>query len=140
MRPCRTCEHEVSEEAVTCPNCGAPNPANPNWDGWGYEYKSKLTIANMPLLHIAFKYRPNRMPVVARGIIAIGQFGAGVITVAQFGVGIVNVSQMAVGVWAIGQFAVASSLIAQVGIYFHHGRGQAVISFMDAVHWLLGNG
>jgi hypothetical protein len=33
------------------------------------------------------EFRPNRVPVPARGIIAIGQFACGVITISQFGIG-----------------------------------------------------
>ena len=140
LTECRVCQHQVSASATSCPNCGAPYPANPNWDGWGYEYKSKTMIGNMPLLHIAFKFKPNRVPVVARGFIAIGQFAAGVITIAQFGVGIVSISQFAVGVWAIGQLAAASSLVAQVGVYLYWGRGQAVTSLAELIAWLLQSG
>ena len=81
MKPCRECRREISEQAFACPHCGAPYPARESWDGWGYEYKSKLAVAGLPLLHISFKYRPNRRPVVARGIIAIGQFGCGVVCI-----------------------------------------------------------
>ena len=137
MINCRECKHEVSEKAPICPNCGAPRPAKQNWDGWGYEYKSKLAIGNLPLLHISFKYRPNRMPVVARGIIAIGQFAVGAVTIAQVGIGIVSISQLAVGVWALGQLAVASTLIAQIGIYYQTGHGQVVKSFAEVAQWLL---
>lgn len=137
MVPCRECQHEVSENAPICPNCGAPRPAKQKWDGWGYEYKSKMAIGGLPLIHISFKYRPNRMPVVARGFIAIGQFAAGVITIAQVGVGIVSVSQVAVGVWAIGQFALASTLIAQIGVYVQSGRGQVVKSLAEIIQWLM---
>ncbi len=140
MTPCRTCQYEVSEEAPFCPHCGAPHPANPEWDGWGYEYKSKAMIGRMPLLHISFKYRPNRVPVVAQGVVAIGQFATGIITIAQFGVGIVSISQFAVGVWAIGQLAAASSLVAQVGVYLYWGRGQAVTSLAELIAWLLQSG
>ncbi len=31
-------------------------------------------IGDLPLLHMSFKYRANRTPVVAKGINAIGQF------------------------------------------------------------------
>jgi hypothetical protein len=65
MKPCRECKREVSEQAFSCPNCGAPYPAKEQWDGWGYEYKSNLSFFGLPLLHISFKYRPNRRPVVA---------------------------------------------------------------------------
>ncbi len=26
MKPCRECSKDISAEALTCPNCGAPNP------------------------------------------------------------------------------------------------------------------
>lgn len=126
MKPCRECRHEISEQAFTCPHCGAPFPARDFWDGWGYEYKSKLAIAGLPLLHISFKFRPNRTPVVARGIIAIGQFGCGIVCIAQFGIGVFSLAQFTVAGFAVAQFAVAYSLIAQFGLYLARGYGQLV--------------
>jgi hypothetical protein len=128
MIPCRDCQHEVSDQAMACPNCGAPFPAKEKWDGWGFEYKSKTTILGLPLLHISFKFRATRTPVPARGVIAIGQFACGVFTLSQFGVGVVSVSQFTIAGWALAQFAFAYSLIAQLGIYIAHGRGQLVKS------------
>jgi hypothetical protein len=83
-------------------------------------------IAGLPLVHISFKYRPNRVPVVARGIIAIGQFGCGIVCIAQFGVGMVCVSQFTIAGFALAQFAVAYSLIAQFGVFVAEGHGQFV--------------
>lgn len=128
MKPCRECGRSVSEQAFSCPQCGAPYPWKSKWDGYGFEYKSKTELFGLPLLHISFKYRANRFPVPARGIIAIGQFGAGVFTIAQFGVGLFSLSQFTVAGFALAQFALAYDLIAQLGIYFHHGRGQFVRS------------
>ena len=128
MKPCRECQHQISEQAWVCPQCGAPYPARESWDGWGYEYKSKLSLAGLPLVHISFKYRPNRRPVVARGIIAIGQFGCGVVCISQFGIGVVSISQFTVAGFAIAQFAVAYSLIAQFGLYLAEGHGQLVVN------------
>jgi hypothetical protein len=85
----------------------------------------------MPLLHISFKYRPNRMPVVARGIIAIGQFGCGIVCISQFGVGIFSLSQFTVAGFAVAQFALAYSFIAQIGIYVHEGHGQLVFKLAE---------
>jgi hypothetical protein len=90
-----------------------------------------VEIAGIPLLHISFKYRPNRTPVVARGIIAIGQFGCGVICIAQFGVGVISVSQFTIAGLALAQFAAAYSLIAQFGLYVAEGRGQYVFRLAD---------
>ena len=126
MKPCRECRHQVSEQATACPNCGAPFPAKEKWDGWGFEYKSEATLFGLPLLHISFKFRPNRMPVPAKGVIAIGQFACGVFTLSQFGVGVVSVSQFTIAGYALAQFALAYSLVAQFGIYIHQGQGQLV--------------
>ncbi len=131
MKKCRECQHDVSESAMACPNCGAPYPAKEKWDGWGFEYKSKKTIAGLPLLHISFKYRPNRTPVPAKGIIAIGQFACGFFTLSQFGIGVISVSQFTIAGYALAQFAFAYSLIAQVGIYIAEGRGQLVKSLAE---------
>ena len=48
MKPCRDCQREVSEQAFACPQGGAPYPARESWDGWGYEYKSELSLAGLP--------------------------------------------------------------------------------------------
>jgi hypothetical protein len=133
MKNCRECRHEISEQAMSCPNCGAPFPAKEKWDGWGFEYKTKTTIAGLPLLHISFKYRPNRVPVPARGVIAIGQFACGFFTLSQFGIGVVSVSQFTIAGYALAQFAFAYSLIAQLGIYIHEGRGQLVKSLGELI-------
>lgn len=126
LKSCRDCGHPVSGSAPACPHCGAPRPALPEWDGWGYEYRSKATLLGVPLLHISFKYSPNRRPVVARGIVAIGQFACGFVTIAQFGVGVVCVGQFALGVLALAQFGAAISLVAQMGLYVIEGHGQIV--------------
>jgi len=131
MKPCRECRREISEQAVACPHCGAPFPARSSWDGWGYEYKSRFTIAGWPLVHVSFKYRPNRTPVVARGIIAIGQFGCGVVCISQFGVGLFSISQFTIAGYAVAQFAAAHALIAQFGVYVEEGRGQFVLRLSE---------
>jgi hypothetical protein len=113
MKPCRECRHQVSENAFYCPGCGAPYPAEPKWDGWGFEYKSESSFFGWPLIHISFKYRRNRVPVPAKGIIAIGQF--------------------AIGAYVLAQFAFAYSCIAQIGIFIHGGTGQLVKKLAEIV-------
>ncbi|MBC8205854.1 MAG: zinc ribbon domain-containing protein [Kiritimatiellales bacterium] len=136
MKPCRECNREVSEQAVACPECGAPMPAREQWDGWGFEYKSETTIGSWPLVHISFKYRPAssglpRRPVPAKGIIAIGQFAVGFVTISQFGIGVVSISQFTIAGYALAQFAIAFQLIAQIGIYWLDGIGQVVWSLPE---------
>jgi hypothetical protein len=136
MKPCRECKHEISEQAVICPNCGAPFPAKERWNGWGFEYKSRAAVFGLPLLHISFKYRPDRVPVVAKGVVAIGQFACGLVTVSQFGIGVVSISQFTVAWLALAQFALGYSIMAQIGLFIHHGHGQ----FVRSIVGLLGLG
>lgn len=127
----------ISERAAFCPNCGEPYPWKEKWDGWGYEYKSQATLLGLPFVHISFKYRHDRRPVVAKGFIAIGQFARGVITISQFGIGVVSISQFTVAGFAVAQFALAYSLVAQIGLYLHHGRGMLVWNVIDLFRRLL---
>jgi hypothetical protein len=120
MKKCRECQHDISERALACPNCGAPYPA-------------KTTLMGLPMLHISFKYRPNKMPVPAKGIISIGQFGIGIINISQFGIGIISVSQFTIAGYALAQFAIAYSLIAQIGFYINEGYGQLVWNINDLI-------
>jgi hypothetical protein len=136
MKPCRECRREISEQALVCPGCGAPYPARAAWTGYGFEYRSKARVAGLPLLHVSFKYRPNRLPVVAKGWIAIGQFAVGGLTISQFGIGVVSVSQFTIAGFAVAQMGIAYSLIAQLGLFLHEGRGQLVRSLVE----LLGGG
>lgn len=131
MKPCRECKQEIADQAVVCPGCGAPFPAKAKWDGWGFEYKSKAALMGWPLLHISFKYRPNLVPVPAKGIIAIGQFACGFLTISQFGIGVLSISQFTIAGFALAQIAVAYSLIAQLGLYIHEGHGQIVRNLFE---------
>jgi hypothetical protein len=121
---------------MSCPHCGAPYPAKAKWDGWGFEYKSEANFGGLPLLHISFKYRPNKVPVVAKGVISIGQFGCDIINISQFGIGLISVSQFTIAGFALAQFAFAWKLIAQIGIYIEEGRGQMVWSLQEIIKLL----
>ncbi len=90
-------------------------------------------VCGLPLLHISFKYSPARKPVPAKGIIAIGQFACGIFTLSQFGVGVISVSQFTIAGYALAQFAFAYSLIAQIGIYVHEGRGQVIKGMKEII-------
>src|SRR3569833_694897 len=121
---CRVCHKDVSREAVSCPHCGAPRPAQENWNGTGYEWKSKQSLFGLPLVHVAVGRDAKGKLRVAKGIVAIGQFGIGAITLAQFGVGaIFGLGQFVVAPLAIGQFALGLAAIGQFGIGLFYGLG-----------------
>ncbi len=139
MITCRECDHEVSESARACPRCGAPWPAKPDYDGYGFEWISPMTVFGLPLVHVSFKYHTKSTdgrragPVVARGIIAIGQFGYGVVCIAQFGIGLIGLGQFTLAGFAVAQFAVAYALVAQLGIWAGAGIAQVGMSFTELV-------
>lgn len=137
LHPCRECGKEVSSEALSCPKCGAPQPGAQVWKGFGINWKSRSTIFGIPLVHVAIGLDARRRPLVAKGIIAVGQFAVGIVTVAQFGIGLLfgfgqfmvgllvlaqfaggillGVGQMATGVLGIGQYVTAIYGLAQGG-------------------------
>ncbi|MEM9351480.1 MAG: zinc ribbon domain-containing protein [Planctomycetota bacterium] len=134
MVQCRDCDHRVSVNAAICPQCGVALPAKKRLS-YGFEYKSKAAIFGIPLLHIAFKYRkqPGQIcsrPVVAKGVVAIGQFGVGLVNISQFGIGMFSLAQFTIARWAIAQFAVARYGLCQMGIV-NEGVGQNLISFKE---------
>ena len=102
---CRECQHEVSDVARACPQCGAPFPGRRHWQGTGYDWKSRTTVCGYPLVHIAYGRDARGKLRVAKGVIAIGQFAIGLITIAQFGIGFL---------FGFGQFFLALTAIAQV--------------------------
>ena len=89
---CRRCGQFVTEETVSCPNCGVLHPVRSESEGRGFEYKSEGSLFGLPIVHISFKYRPSRsggnarpLPVPAKGIIAVGQIAFGIVTVSRLG-------------------------------------------------------
>ncbi len=130
---CPECNADVSEKAVACPQCGHPLAAMADLTRmarmafWGYEWKTKTEIFGWPLIHVAVgRSKKTGKLLVAKGIIAIGQFAIGLVTIAQFGIGILfgfgqfitgalAIGQFALGVMVIGQFAFGGYVLAQAG-------------------------
>ncbi|MCK9614641.1 MAG: hypothetical protein M0R48_03950 [Candidatus Omnitrophica bacterium] len=74
---------------------------------WGFEWRSKLTLFGLPLVHIALGLNSNTGKLlIAKGIIAIGIFGIGVISITMVGMGVIALGQFSLGIIAIAQFAI----------------------------------
>ena len=82
---------------------------------YGYEYRSELKIMDMPLIHIAIGWKDGHF-LVARGIIAIGQFSFGIIAIGQFAIGAFTISQFSLGLFSVAQFAVGLKVVSQIGV------------------------
>lgn len=97
----------------------------------GYEWRSKAEIFSLPLVHIAVgKDIKTGKLLVAKGIIAIGQFAIGIIAIGQFAIGLIfGLAQFAVGIFAVAQFA--------LGIIF--GMGQFATGITAIGQFTIGN-
>ena len=118
---CRECRKEVSTDAQACPHCGAPRPFQADWQGTGFEWKSRAVYFGYPLVHVAFGRDAGGKRRVAKGVIAIGQYAIGAITVAQFGIGFL---------FAFGQFVLAPVAVAQFAGTLLFGVGQFATGYV----------
>jgi hypothetical protein len=118
---CPECGQSVSDTAPVCVHCGYTlHPGRRR--GWGFEWRTRAQLFGWPLVHVAFGRDPQTLRLrVAKGVIAIGQFGIGLITVAQFGVGLL---------FGLGQFMLGGVEVAQFagGIVF--GLGQVATGYI----------
>jgi hypothetical protein len=74
-----------------------------------YEYKSKITIFGLPLLHLKInKY--GRKPCMAKGIIAIGTISIGVISIGALPIGVISIGGGAIGIISFGGIALGALL------------------------------
>jgi hypothetical protein len=134
MTSCTECGNSLSDQAQICPHCGCPVPGNAPAEirrYRGFEWRTQAEILGYPLVHIAFGRHPETGKwMIAKGIIAIGQFALGLITIAQFGVGFLfGFGQCVAGYIAVGQ--------AAFGIYF--GLGQLATGYTAIGQMALGN-
>jgi hypothetical protein len=126
-----------------------------------FEFRSKEEINGWPLIHINIGTNPETgRPLVAKGVVAIGNiaFGVvsigaaafGVVTLAAFGLGVVSVASLAVGIVALGAVALgyefalgavvqsAKVAIGVIGLDFHLVVWSLIIhAFIALVIWSL---
>lgn len=96
----------------------------------GYEFKSKTTLFNLPLVHIKFSH--NGKPAVAKGIIAIGNIAIGVIGIGAISVGVISLGAIALGLlFAFGSIALGflSGGGISIGYYAFGGLALGIYAF-----------
>ena len=78
---CRECGHETASDLAKCKKCGALHPADPDWKGEGFEWKSRGSWMGYPLVHVAFGCDSKGRARTARGVVAVGQRAIGFISI-----------------------------------------------------------
>ena len=126
-----------------------------------FEFRSKEEINGWPLIHINFGTNPETgRPLVAKGVVAIGNiaFGVvsigaaafGVVAIGGFGLGVVSLAGMAIGIVALGavalgyEFALGAVVLSEkvaigaIGLEFHFVVWSSIFAAaIAAVIWRL---
>jgi hypothetical protein len=90
------------------------------------EYRSKITILGLPLIH----YTRGKCPetgrrIVARGFIAIGRFAVGVLALGHVSAGIIAFGQAGLGLLlGVAQASAGYMALGQLALGAHFGIGQ----------------
>jgi len=92
-------------------------------DAAGFEYKSKKTFFNIPLVHINFK--PNG---VAKGILAIGSVAVGVVSIGAVALGLLAVGAFGMGILAAFSAVAFSGLISMGAAAFSIGMSVGAVA------------
>jgi hypothetical protein len=90
-----------------------------------FEYRSRLRIGRLPLVHVVSGIDPStgRRPA-AIGVFAVGQVAVGIVAVGQVAIGAISIGQAAIALgWGVGQLAwgllaagqVAAGLLGSIG-------------------------
>jgi hypothetical protein len=108
---CPECGNEISDKAMMCPKCGYTTMPLRFFCG---EYKSKMQLFGLPLVHIVYGSAMDPATGklrVAKGIIAIGGIAVGILALGGAAFGLVAVGGLAVGLLAaLGGAAIGTGI------------------------------
>jgi hypothetical protein len=121
MKECTFCGERIQDAAIKCRYCGERLDGTPaiayQYSGVGYEYRSKTEILGWPLVHIAGGINPQTgAPLVAKGILAIGNFAIGLIAIGAMAIGVFTIAGIGIGLFVLGGIALGA--IAFGGLAF----------------------
>ena len=130
--PCPACNNPLSAQATTCPKCGHPisrsqGPIVISHFGYGFNYRSKLSLFGLPLIHIASGFDPEtRQKRIAKGIIAIGDIAVGGLAIGGISLGILTLGGLALGALAVGGLAIGGVAVGGAAVGYLAVGGAAI--------------
>ena len=99
-----------------------------------FEFRSKQEINGWPLIHINFGTHPETgRPLVAKGIVAIGNIAFGVVSIGAAAFGVVSLAGFGLGIVSLGGFVIGIVALGAVALGYEFALGAVVQSAKFAI-------
>ena len=99
-----------------------------------FEYRSKEEINGWPLIHINIGSNPEiGQPLVAKGVVAIGNVAFGVVSIGGAAFGVVTLAGFGLGVVSLGGIAIGIIALGAVALGYEFAIGAIVLSAKIAI-------
>ena len=94
-----------------------------------FEYRSEEEIGGWPLIHINIGKNPETgRPLVAKGVVAIGNIAFGVVSIGAAAFGVVTLAAFGLGIVSLAGFAIGIVALGAVALGYEFALGAAVLS------------
>ena len=98
-----------------------------------FEFRSKEEINGWPLIHINLGTNPETgRPLVAKGVVAIGNIAFGVVSIGAAAFGVVTLAGFGLGVVSLAGIAIGIVALGAVALGYEFALGAAVLSAKSA--------
>jgi hypothetical protein len=98
-----------------------------------FEFRSKVEINGLPLVHINLGTNPETgRPLVAKGVVAIGNVAFGVVSIGAVAFGLVTLAAFGLGLVSLGGIAIGLVALGAVALGYEFALGAAVLSANSA--------
>ncbi len=99
-----------------------------------FEFRSKEEINGLPIIHINIGTNPETgRPLVAKGVVAIGNIAFGVVSIGAAAFGIVTLGVFGLGVVSLASLAIGIIALGAVALGYEFALGAAVLSAKSAI-------
>ncbi|MCP4428375.1 MAG: hypothetical protein GY803_28130 [Chloroflexi bacterium] len=94
-----------------------------------FEYRSKEEINGWPIIHINLGANPETdRPLVAKGVVAIGNIAIGVVSIGAAAFGVVTLAGFGLGIVSLAGLAIGIIALGAVALGYEYALGAAVLS------------